>query len=237
MSNNFKHLFHILRDFVLYYLTSGIVLLLVMIVIMAITGVKVGEVTTEFASDLITLIVVVLLFGLYKQSIRTELFKVPLEKKKILKLFVFSVAARVVLLIVVTAILFIASFFLGNFLETLIDKGIEYQWSGFEASGKVESILGFMSFVILGPIQEELFFRGVIFRYLSKHYSSITSIVYASVFFGLAHFHPGLYFSSFVIGLLLTYVYLRWNNLWYCIILHILFNLQPFIFMMIPGLR
>lgn len=237
MIKHFKHLFHILRDFVLYYLTSGIVLLLVMIIIMAITRVKVGEVTTEFASDLITLIVVVLLFGLYKQNIRTELFKEPLEKKKILKLFVFAVAARIALLIAVTVLLFIGSIFFGNLLETIIDKGIEYQWSSFEGAGRAESVLGFVSFVILGPIQEELFFRGVVFGYLKKHYSSIVSVFYASLVFSLAHFHPGLYFSSFGIGLLLTFVYLRWKNIWYCIILHILFNIQPFIFMLIPGLK
>ena len=237
MAIHFKHLFHVLRDFVLYYLISGIVAVLVMIIVMALLRVKVGEVTTEFITDGVTLFVVVSLFGLYKKNIRTELFQKPLEKKKVFTLFLYAIVARIALLIAITVLLFVASFFLGNFLETIVDKGIDYQWSSFEGAGRVGSILGFMSFVILGPIQEELFFRGVVLRYLNKHYSSIISVFYATIVFSLAHLHPGLYFSSFGIGLLLAYVYLKWNNLWYCIILHILFNLQPFIFMLIPGLR
>jgi len=237
MTNHFKHLLHVLRDFIGYYVISAIVVVLVIVLFMALTHKKISEMETEFVTDAVTLIVVILLFGLYKKNIRTELFQKPLEKTKIFILVGYAVIARIALLIAVTVILFVASFFLGNLLETIIDKGIEYQWSGFEGVGRVESILGFMSFVILGPIQEELFFRGVVFRYLRKHYSSIISVFYATLVFSLAHFHPGLYFSSFGIGLLLTYVYLKWNNLWYCIILHILFNLQPFIFMLIPGLR
>lgn len=237
MNKHLKYLLHILRDFVLYYVISGIVVVLVIVLLISTTKIKVGEITTEFITDAISLFVVILLFGLHKKNIRTELFYKPLEKKKIFKLVAFAFLARFVLLIVITGILFIASFFLGDLIEDIINKGIDYQWSAFDGAGKIESVLGFMSFVILGPIQEELFFRGVVFRYLRKHYSAILSIFYATVVFTLAHFHPGLYLSSFGIGLLLTFVYLRWNNIWYCIILHILFNLQPFIFMLIPGLR
>jgi len=237
MNKHLKYLLHILRDFILYYVISGIVVVLVMVLLIAIARIKVGEITTEFMTDAVSLVVVILLFGLYKKNIRTELFDKPLEKKKIFKLVTIAFLARIVLLIVITGILFIASFFLGDLIENIINKGIDYQWSAFDGVGKVESVLGFMSFVILGPIQEELFFRGVVFGYLRKHYSAILAVVYATVVFTLAHFHPGLYLSSFGIGLLLSFVYLRWNNLWYSIILHILFNLQPFIFMLIPGLR
>lgn len=237
MNKHLKYLLHILRDFLLYYLISGIVVVLLMVILIATARIKVGEITTEFLTDAVSLIIVILLFGLYKKNIRTELFQKPLEKKKIFKLVAFAFLARIVLLIVITGFLFIASFFLGDLIENIINNGIDYQWSAFEGVGKTESVLGFISFVILGPIQEELFFRGVVFRYLRKHYSAILSVFYATVVFTLAHFHPGLYLSSFGIGLLLTFVYLRWNNLWYPIILHILFNLQPFIFMLIPGLK
>jgi len=59
--------------------------------------------------------------------------------------------------------------------------------------------------VIVDPLLEELFFRGVLFESLSRKYKPITSLVICSLVF--ASFHT-IFLSGFVGGLILTWVYI-----------------------------
>ncbi|OGK13733.1 hypothetical protein A3A93_05305 [Candidatus Roizmanbacteria bacterium RIFCSPLOWO2_01_FULL_38_12] len=230
-----KHLLKIVGNFAVYYLLTGIIVVLIFVIVTFLTGNEISGISIEFLTDVVSLFVVFLFFSLYKKNIQSELFKTKLQIKKVLTLIGYSVLLRIALLIILVSGIFLLSFWFGDKLEDLINTGIEYQWSVFDGAKGLDTVLGFASFVIYGPIQEELFFRGVIFAYLKKHYRGLFAVIYASAIFALAHIHPGLYFSSFIVGLVLSYIFLKWNNLWYCVIFHILFNLQPFILMAIFG--
>ncbi len=185
----------------------------------------ISEQQSALMIDALTLFGVIYYFKLYKKETFYKLFPGKLEGKKLLSLIPLSILSRIPLVIFVVAIVL----FFGESVINTIDEGVEYQWQGFSDLSGWGYVVAILSFSILGPIHEELFFRGIVFNYLKKYYSVKGSILYATVIFTLFHFHPGLFPSSFILGLFLIWVYQKWHNLTYSILLHMLINLHPFL--------
>ena len=90
---------------------------------------------------------------------------------------------------------------------------------------------------IVPGILEEIFFRGILFRWIEEFAGSWTALLLTAAFFGIAHIrNPGATpFSSFAIaieaGLLLGGAYMLTRSLWMPIGLHAAWNfVQGFIF-------
>lgn len=188
-------------------------------------GEELTEVFSSFAFDIFTLFAVIIAFRLYRQDVKQSLFQAQVSFKRLIALIPLSFLARLPLL----GVIVLLTLFFGDTILSAIDEGIELQWSIFGDAVGLERYLVFISFVIVGPIHEELFFRGVVFRSLRDRYSLRGAVLISTTVFTLFHFHPGLFISSFILGLFLVYVYYKWNNLLYSIILHMLINAHPFI--------
>jgi len=78
--------------------------------------------------------------------------------------------------------------------------------------------------VIFAPIVEELFFRGFLFQGFRQRYGWVGGALLSSAIFGLAHLDPVALIPTFILGLLLAYMYQRSNSVWPGIILHVLVN-------------
>lgn len=76
---------------------------------------------------------------------------------------------------------------------------------------------------ILGPIFEELIFRGTMLKKL-RIYGDKTAILYTAIAFGLFHCNIAQIPFAIVCGLILGYVVVKTNNIIYPIILHIILN-------------
>lgn len=76
---------------------------------------------------------------------------------------------------------------------------------------------------ILGPIFEELIFRGTMLKKL-RVYGDKTAILYTAIAFGLFHCNISQIPFAIVCGLILGYVVVKTNNIIYPIILHIILN-------------
>lgn len=76
---------------------------------------------------------------------------------------------------------------------------------------------------ILGPIFEELIFRGTMLKKL-RVYGDKTAILYTAIAFGLFHCNIAQIPFAIVCGLILGYVVVKTNNIIYPIILHISLN-------------
>jgi len=83
--------------------------------------------------------------------------------------------------------------------------------------------------VIVGPICEEIIFRGVILEGLSKKYSATMAIVFSALIFGLIHLQPLQIFGAFFAGLVLGWIYLKTQSLWVVIALHVVNNAFSFL--------
>lgn len=102
-----------------------------------------------------------------------------------------------------------------DFYEKLIES------AGF---GQSPSFLLVLYAVILGPIAEELTFRGVTLSSAKKALPFWAANLFQALLFGVFHMNliQGLY--AFFIGLFLGYVCNRGGSIWLSVFLHMLFN-------------
>ena len=80
--------------------------------------------------------------------------------------------------------------------------------------------------VLMAPIFEEIVFRYVTYNRLKENYSKRNSILLASLVFALMHSGIINIIYAFLIGVLFCYVYDRYKNILYPILVHISANLM-----------
>ncbi len=93
-----------------------------------------------------------------------------------------------------------------------------------EVFANIDPIFMFLGVVLIGPICEEIVFRGIILEGLLKNYSTQKAIVFSAAIFGLIHFIPIQVINAFFMGIVLGWIYLKTRSLWVCIALHVLNN-------------
>lgn len=94
--------------------------------------------------------------------------------------------------------------------------------------GSIDSVPYFwllLSVVLVGPIVEELLFRGIMFHYLEKIKTGWFPILFSGIAFGVWHGEPVQVVYAALMGILLGIVYARVRDLKIPIALHILNNL------------
>lgn len=77
--------------------------------------------------------------------------------------------------------------------------------------------------VILGPLFEELIFRGTLLKKL-RVFGDKTAIIYTAIAFGLFHCNIAQIPFAITAGLILAYTVVKTNNIVYSIILHMILN-------------
>ena len=87
------------------------------------------------------------------------------------------------------------------------------------------NICGVLAISVLGPILEEVLFRGAIQGFLMRKFSNPwVGIVIASAIFGIVHLNPVQVFYAFFLGLVFGWLYYRTGSLMPCIVGHVLNN-------------
>ncbi|WP_297329292.1 type II CAAX endopeptidase family protein [uncultured Bacteroides sp.] len=84
--------------------------------------------------------------------------------------------------------------------------------------------LGILCIAIIGPILEELLFRGAITKGLLKKYSPVKAILISGLIFGIFHLNPAQIVGASLSGFLFAWLYYRTGSLISCILIHILNN-------------
>lgn len=74
------------------------------------------------------------------------------------------------------------------------------------------------------PIAEEIFFRGVVYRWLRDKWGVTVGAVVSGIIFGLAHLEPASVIFTILLGIVLAVVYERSRSLWPPILIHVLNN-------------
>lgn len=99
-----------------------------------------------------------------------------------------------------------------------------------------DPILIWISTVIAAPIAEEVFFRGLIYTRFKNGMPKYLAAVLAAMIFGFAHGQLIWALATFVIGLIIIWVYEQTNSIIPCIALHFLNNAyaQTFTFLQVP---
>ncbi|MFT5818869.1 MAG: membrane protease YdiL (CAAX protease family) [Crocinitomix sp.] len=92
-------------------------------------------------------------------------------------------------------------------------------------SDAIQFIFSLVISAMLPAIFEELVFRGfLIKKMLQSGMSTYGAIIMSSTIFALIHMQPLNFLAIFVFGLVLGFVYMKFRNLKYAMILHFLIN-------------
>lgn len=91
--------------------------------------------------------------------------------------------------------------------------------------GPMGIALALIVFVVVGPIGEEVMFRGILLPWMRTWASPVWAVVLSALVFAAAHLHYGVGIALvFVYALVLGWARLRTGNLRACIALHMLLN-------------
>lgn len=91
--------------------------------------------------------------------------------------------------------------------------------------GALKSAVWFLiAGVFFAPIVEEIFFRGFLFQGFRQKYGWVSAALLSSLIFAAAHLDPVAIIPTFILGIVLAYVYHRSNSVWPGVILHFLVN-------------
>lgn len=82
-----------------------------------------------------------------------------------------------------------------------------------EISKSPAGLIAVVASLSLAGVCEEFAFRGFLQNTINQKYAFLPSVVISAAVFGIAHFDPQLVYvlATFTLGLLLGYVYHRWN--------------------------
>ena len=96
--------------------------------------------------------------------------------------------------------------------------------------------LKFIIAVIVGPIVEEVLFRGVLLNKLAVRFGIKKGILFSSLIFMVFHINS-LFIPQLIAGLLLGIIYVKTKQIIYPILAHSLNNLIPFLLNFVPEIE
>ncbi len=103
-------------------------------------------------------------------------------------------------------------------IAVIFDPLMQYLPSTPELYGRGWSMI--LTLVVIAPITEEFLCRGIILEAVRSKSGVWAACVVSSIFFAVLHMHPTSAINALIIGLMLSYLYIRTGSLFAPIILH-----------------
>lgn len=135
------------------------------------------------------------------------------------------VLLAVVALIVATSVIIVVLSKLAPSLDLAQDQEIVFT----QAKAVGEIALAFVALVVIAPIVEEIVFRGFMLPTFAKKFGWRPAVLMTSLLFGLVHWQLNVGIITFIMGLLLAWLYKKTGSLWPAILFHSLKNLVAFL--------
>ena len=147
--------------------------------------------------------------------------KLLLEKKEKKKLKISNFLSLIAILIGSAQIVNIITQIILTIIKSIFSIHINNNVA--ELMETSDSISLILFAVILGPLFEELIFRGTLLKKL-RVFGDKTAIIYTAIAFGLFHCNIAQISFAITAGLILAYTVVKTNNIVYSIILHMILN-------------
>lgn len=167
-------------------------------------------------SSLLTILVIGVIFLIRHKPITREIQLKKTGAKPLILAAVFGAALQIVINVTVSCIPWPAAWMEAMDLmsEMILSEPIPLQ---------------ILAVVILGPITEELIFRGLIHTRFRRVLPPLWAALVSGAVFGLAHGTPIQFFYATSIGVILGLVMEQFDSIVPCMILHIVFNAVTFL--------
>lgn len=105
----------------------------------------------------------------------------------------------------------------------------QVQTNDFTNSNASNPMIALIALVIIPPIIEETVFRGFIFPAFATKWGTVWGAIISSLMFGFAHLQPNVSAYTFLLGLLLCFLYVRLKSIFPGMLFHMLNNYLAFI--------
>jgi membrane protease YdiL (CAAX protease family) len=92
-----------------------------------------------------------------------------------------------------------------------------------------------LNVVVLAPIFEELFFRGLFYPALRRRMGPMPAIILNGAIFGILHLQPLFMLSLVLVGVVLAYLYEKTDSLFAPMMAHALYNLVVILVSLFAG--
>jgi membrane protease YdiL (CAAX protease family) len=170
-----------------------------------------------------SLLLVVLTLCFVKFKYNYSLVDFGLIKTKLVKIINYGLLGGISIWLVIT--------FVNNFIHSIITKLFNLNPP---AQGAIRNLLSSdnlfwfiahsLLIIIIAPITEEIFFRGVIYPYCKNKLGIINGILINGVVFGVAHFNFWIFIPTFIGGIVLAWIFEQTRSLYPAIIAHSTWN-------------
>ncbi|HHD2752371.1 TPA: lysostaphin resistance A-like protein [Clostridium perfringens] len=168
----------------------------------------------SLVSDLIMLIILFLIYLGAKEKLFKSCRFNKIKVNIVTYIVIFSIGLTMLILFLMGV--------LGSLFPSIFES---YSIVGNAMNATHNSILALVIVIVLIPIFEEIFFRGVIFGFLRDNYKFPVALIVQALVFGIAHGNlvQGTY--AFILGLFLGAIFYYTNSLYASIVSHITYNL------------
>lgn len=191
-----------------------------------VTAVQHNNIEASFALDMMSVVVGFGLLGLYLRRYKVGWSVVGWRRFKLGRALLYLAVILVAFLVLATALLALVSILVPGF------NANQAQNNDFTQGAGAHSVISLVALVLLPPVLEETVFRGFIFPAISKRAGVVWGAVWSSVLFGIAHWQANISIYTFVLGLLLCFMYVRLKSIVPGIFLHMLNNYLAFMALM-----
>lgn len=127
--------------------------------------------------------------------------------------------------------------FISFFMTLLpIPENIMEDYSEFVGYSDEITLMLIISVAIVVPIFEEIMFRGLVMRSFNRGMPLAVAIILQAIVFGILHGHIISIFYTTFLGIILGVLRARYDSLYPCILIHMLFNGANFIMLPIYNI-
>jgi uncharacterized protein len=182
-------------------------------------GVYHGDIVASFIVVIFEVIAAIVLLRHYLKRAGASWRDLGLRRFNVLKAIAYVIIAFIVFGILVAVAYAVVKALLPAFNPT------QPQTNEFtKANTPATQQISFLALVIIPPIIEEMVFRGFMFPAFAKRFGVVGGTIIASLLFGLAHWQGNVTVYTFMLGLLLCFMYYRLRSIVPGIALHMLNN-------------
>ncbi|MCB2286635.1 CPBP family intramembrane metalloprotease [Clostridium algidicarnis] len=204
---------------VLLCILQFILMVILNIVFSSIIGLFIGEQWTYLFSKIITnIIVIILLLKIYFKPNSDDKRSVDVNYTRSITL---SCLLMILLLTISFRLITLVSF--NPIMNYLASKSKMLHYIK-EIASQTNPYLLVLEITLIGPIIEEILFRGIILNGLLKKYSPAKAILFSSLLFSLIHGNLPQMFNALFFGILLGLIYIKTKSLYAVIFTHIIAN-------------